>query len=111
MKKYLLFSVLSVLLSMFYVVQAQEEQECCFWLENANPHHPVYDLYSLNPISVGYNTWEYYYFKFENNCNLDPHDKVSIDWSFEMDGQPIDLILLQQLGVEIEMKTKWGDYS
>ncbi len=103
MKKYLLFSVLSVLLSMFYVVQAQEEQECCFWLENANPHHPVYDLYSLNPISVGYNTWEYYYFKFENNCNLDPHDKVSIDWSFEMDGQPIDLILLQQLGVEIEM--------
>lgn len=104
MKKYLLFSVLSVLLSMFYIVQAQEEQECCFWLENANPHHPVYDLYSLNPISVGYNTWEYYYFKFENNCNLDPHDKVSIDWSFEMDGQPIDLILLQQLGVEIEMK-------
>src|SRR5690554_2387882 len=109
MKKYLLFSVLSVLLSMFYVVQAQEEQECCFWLENANPHHPVYDLYSLNPISVGYNTWEYYYFKFENNCNLDPHDKVSIDWSFEMDGQPIDLILLQQLGVEIEMKNPMAD--
>ena len=108
MKKYLLFSVLSVLLSVFYVVQAQEEQECCFWLENANPHHPEYDLYSLNPISVGHNTWEYYYFKFENNCNLDPLDKVSIDWVFEMDGQPVDEILLGQLGVEIEMaKPNW----
>jgi len=100
MKKFLLFSVLSVLLSVFYTVKAQE---CCFWLENADPDQPT-DLYSLNPMSTSLNEWQYYYFKFENNCLLEPNDKVSIDWSFEVNGVKVDALIAGQFGVEIEMK-------
>ena len=104
MKKLLLFCLLSVFMSMVYVANAQSPGAgCCFWLENANPDRPE-DRYSLNPLSTSVGEVQYYYFKFNNTCSLSVNDKVSIDWQITINGQPIDIINLGKLGIEIETK-------
>ncbi len=111
MKKLLLFCLLSVLMSMTYIANAQSPGSgCCFWLENALPDTPA-DIYSLNPMATSANEVQYYYFKFDNTCGLSDTSKISIDWQITINGQPIDAITLGQLGIEIETRNPMGDLS
>ena len=82
MKKLVLLCFLSIVAMFNSVTFAQD---CCFWVEKDNSTIPE-EVYSLNTPVL--NSTDYYYFHFNNTCNLDSLlTKVSIGWEIYRNGQ------------------------
>ncbi|HPE40596.1 MAG TPA: hypothetical protein PLI77_05840, partial [Bacteroidales bacterium] len=106
MKKLVLLCFLSIV-AMFN--SATFAQDCCFWVEKDNSTIPE-EVYSLNTPVV--NSEDYYYFHFNNTCNLDSLlTKVSIGWEIYRNGQLLGTDLEQFADVYFQINDSQNGHA